>query len=105
MLRDRYGKELGEPELGFLLVCSSDFPFVEGFGADMRLANHARRHPLRFSLQAAARPIVAFGLFASLRSYGRHFRPAPINRHQQTCLTSPVRAKRGHDEAVRSSRE
>lgn len=38
MLRDRYGKELGEPELGFLLVCSSDFPFVEGFGADMRLA-------------------------------------------------------------------
>ena len=38
MLRDRYGKELGEPELAFLLVCSSDFPFVEGFGADMRLA-------------------------------------------------------------------
>ena len=23
MLRDRYGKELGLPELGFLLVCSS----------------------------------------------------------------------------------
>jgi hypothetical protein len=37
MLQDRYGKELGEPELGFLLVCSSDFPFVEGFGADVRL--------------------------------------------------------------------
>ena len=37
MLRDRYGKELGEPEPGFLLVCSSDFPFAEGFGADMRL--------------------------------------------------------------------
>ena len=30
MLGDRYGKELGEPEFGFLLVCSSDFPFVEG---------------------------------------------------------------------------
>ena len=37
MLQDRYGKELGEPVLGFLLVCSSDFPFVEGFGADVRL--------------------------------------------------------------------
>jgi hypothetical protein len=37
MLQDRYGKELCEPELGFLLVCSSDFPFVEGFGADVRL--------------------------------------------------------------------
>ena len=31
-----YG-ELGEPELGFLLVCSSDFPFAEGFGADIKL--------------------------------------------------------------------
>jgi hypothetical protein len=30
-------KELGEPELGFLLVCSSDFPFVEGFGLDIKL--------------------------------------------------------------------
>ena len=27
-------KELGAPELGFLLVCSSDFPFVDGLGAD-----------------------------------------------------------------------
>ena len=25
-------EKLGEPELGFLLVCSSDVPFVEGFG-------------------------------------------------------------------------
>jgi hypothetical protein len=33
----RFYKELGEPELGFLLVCSSDFPFAEGFGADMKL--------------------------------------------------------------------
>jgi hypothetical protein len=30
-------KELGEPELGFLLVCSLDFPFADGFGPDMRL--------------------------------------------------------------------
>jgi hypothetical protein len=33
----QFYKELGEPELGFLLVCSSDFPFVEGFGPDIRL--------------------------------------------------------------------
>jgi hypothetical protein len=33
----QFYKELGEPELGFLLVCSSDFPFAEGFGVDMRL--------------------------------------------------------------------
>jgi hypothetical protein len=30
-------KELGEPELGFLLVCSLDFPFAEGFGPDVKL--------------------------------------------------------------------
>jgi L-2-amino-thiazoline-4-carboxylic acid hydrolase len=29
-------KELGEPELGFLLVCSADFPMAEGFGPDIR---------------------------------------------------------------------
>ena len=29
-------KELGEPELGFLLVCSSDFPMAEGFGPDIK---------------------------------------------------------------------
>jgi hypothetical protein len=33
----KFYKELGEPELGFLLVCSSDFPFVEGFGGDISL--------------------------------------------------------------------
>jgi hypothetical protein len=33
----QFYKELGEPELGFLLVCSSDFPFVEGFDADIKL--------------------------------------------------------------------
>jgi len=36
----RYAKfynELGAPELGFLLVCSSDFPMAEGFGPDIRL--------------------------------------------------------------------
>jgi hypothetical protein len=30
------------------------------------------------------------GLIAPFHPYGRHFRPAPINRHQQTCLTSPA---------------
>jgi hypothetical protein len=30
-------KELGEPELGFLLVCSADFDTAEGFDADIRL--------------------------------------------------------------------
>src|SRR5262245_28056241 len=31
----QFYKELGEPELGFLLVCSLDFPFAEGFGPDI----------------------------------------------------------------------
>jgi hypothetical protein len=30
-------KELGEPELGFLLVCEADFPTTEGFGSDIKL--------------------------------------------------------------------
>ena len=30
-------KELGEPELGFLLVCTADFATAEGFGADIKL--------------------------------------------------------------------
>ena len=30
-------KELGEPELGFLLVCTADFPTAEGFGSDIKL--------------------------------------------------------------------
>jgi len=36
----RYAKfyqELGLPELGFLLACSSDFRMVEGFGSDVQL--------------------------------------------------------------------
>jgi L-2-amino-thiazoline-4-carboxylic acid hydrolase len=36
----RYAKfyqELGAPELGFLLTCSADFPFAEGFGSDVQL--------------------------------------------------------------------
>lgn len=31
-------KELGEPELGFLLVSSLDFPTAEGLGSDIQLA-------------------------------------------------------------------
>ena len=30
-------KELGEPELGFLLICSADFPTAEGIGPDIEL--------------------------------------------------------------------
>ena len=30
-------KELGAPELGFLLVCSADFDTAEGFGGDVKL--------------------------------------------------------------------
>lgn len=30
-------KELGEPALGFLLVCSADFDTAEGFGGDIEL--------------------------------------------------------------------
>ena len=33
----QFYKELGAPELGFLLVCSADFSLAEGFGPDMRL--------------------------------------------------------------------
>jgi len=36
----RYAKfyhEIGAPELGFLLTCSADFLFVEGFGSDVQL--------------------------------------------------------------------
>jgi L-2-amino-thiazoline-4-carboxylic acid hydrolase len=33
----QFYKELGEPELGFLLVCSLDFPFAEGFDPDIKL--------------------------------------------------------------------
>jgi L-2-amino-thiazoline-4-carboxylic acid hydrolase len=33
----QFYKELGVPELGFLLVCSLDFPMVEGFGPDITL--------------------------------------------------------------------
>ena len=38
--RCRYARlyqELGVPELGFLLVCGSDFLMTEGFGADVQL--------------------------------------------------------------------
>jgi hypothetical protein len=33
----QFYKELGEPELGFLLVCSQDFTFAEGLGPDIKL--------------------------------------------------------------------
>ena len=33
----QFYKELGAPELGFLLVCSADFQVTEGFGPDIEL--------------------------------------------------------------------
>lgn len=33
----QFYKELGVPELGFLLVCSLDLPMAEGFGPDVKL--------------------------------------------------------------------
>lgn len=33
----QFFKELGAPELGFLLVCSADFHMAEGFGPDIEL--------------------------------------------------------------------
>ena len=33
----QFYKELGVPELGFLLVCSQDFPLTEGFSPDIEL--------------------------------------------------------------------
>lgn len=33
----QFYKEIGAPELGFLLVCSADFPMVEGMGPGMKL--------------------------------------------------------------------
>jgi len=33
----QFYKELGAPELGFLLVCSADFPMAEGFGPGVKL--------------------------------------------------------------------
>ncbi len=33
----RFFQEIGEPELGFLFVCSADFPMAEGFGNGVEL--------------------------------------------------------------------
>lgn len=33
----QFYQELDEPELGFLLVCSMDFPFADGFDPDVKL--------------------------------------------------------------------
>lgn len=33
----QFYRELGAPELGFLLVCSADVPMAEGFGPDIQL--------------------------------------------------------------------
>ena len=33
----QFYREMGVPELGFLLVCGADFPMAEGFGGDIEL--------------------------------------------------------------------
>ena len=33
----KFYKEIGVPELGFLLTCSADFTFAEGFSADVQV--------------------------------------------------------------------
>src|SRR5712691_4987201 len=33
----KFYKEMGAPELGFLLICSSDFPMAEGYGTKVQL--------------------------------------------------------------------
>jgi len=33
----QFYKDIGAPELGFLLVCGADFPMAEGFGGDVEL--------------------------------------------------------------------
>jgi len=33
----KFYKEIGAPELGFVLVCSADFAMAEGFSADVQL--------------------------------------------------------------------
>jgi len=48
---------------------------------------------------SAYRAHAGYLLIAPCRPYGRHFRPAPVNRPQQTWLTIQVRANSGHDEA------
>src|SRR5215470_8494374 len=56
-------KELGEPELGFLLVCSADFPVAEGLGPDIKLT---ARKP-----SCTAPLTVTFGTNAFQRPIGR----------------------------------
>jgi hypothetical protein len=33
----QFYRELGAPDLGFLLVCGADFPIAEGFGSNIQL--------------------------------------------------------------------
>ena len=60
----RYAKfyqEMGVPELGFLLVCSADFPMTEGFGGDVELTRTqtimqgASHCDFRYALKAQTR--------------------------------------------------
>ena len=58
-------KALGEPELGFLLVCTADFATAEGLvrrQAHAHADDHAGRQPLRFSLPARCGGITVKGM-------------------------------------------
>ena len=54
-------RELGAPELGFLLVCSSDFPMAEGFGEveltrTQTIMQGASHCDFRYRLKQAGKP-------------------------------------------------
>ena len=57
----KFYKELGVPELGFLLLCSLDYPMTEGFGADLEfertqtIMQGADHCDFRYALKKAAR--------------------------------------------------
>ena len=57
----QFYQEIGVPELGFLLVCSADFPMTEGFGGEVELKRSqtimqgASHCDFRYALKASER--------------------------------------------------
>ena len=58
----QFFKQIGAPELGFLLVCSADFPITEGFGHGVQLTRTqtlmqgASHCDFRYTLDKEAKP-------------------------------------------------
>jgi hypothetical protein len=58
----KFYKAIGAPELGFLLVCSADYPLVEGFGGDVQftrtqtIMQGASHCDFRYALKRSAKP-------------------------------------------------